>query len=89
MYSGLCRLYRNLTPFNTNNLDVDLKYSIKDVRRVRVRCTDSSMKSGLATRILTLVLLAVDILVVEMLAVEVLAVLEILPFIEMEAITLF
>jgi hypothetical protein len=47
------------------------------------------MKSGLATRILTLVLLAVDILVVEMLAVEVLAVLEILPFIEMEAITLF
>ena len=119
VYSGLCRLYRNLTPFNTDNLDVDLKYSVKDVGRARARCTDSGMESGLATRTLTLVLLAVEVPlvevpvvevlvvevrvvevllvevpvvevpVVEMLAVEVPVVLEILPFIEMDAVTLF
>jgi Tfp pilus assembly pilus retraction ATPase PilT len=77
VYSGLCRLYRNLTPFNTDNLDVDLKYSVKDFGRVRVRCFDSSIEFGLATRTLTLVLLAVEVLAVE----------EILSFIE-EAVTL-
>ena len=71
MYSGLCRLYRNLTPFNTDNLDVDLKYSVKDFGKVRVRCFDSSIEFGLATRTLTLVLLAVEVLAVEVLAAEV------------------
>jgi hypothetical protein len=81
-----------------------LKYSVKDVGRARVRCADSGMESGLATRTLTLVLLAVEVplvevpgvemlavemMLVEVLLVEVPAVLEILPFIEMDAVTLF